>query len=465
MISLPPLFEEDIKELLGSEADLLFKALSEESALSIRLNPVKCESIGLEPWKDLWNEKPSWCEEGRYLSERPLFTLDPLLHAGAYYVQEASSMFLDHVLKQLPHKSAIRALDLCAAPGGKSSILINHIGENGLVVANEVIRSRAAILKENMIKWGSPNTVITSNDPSDFSDFEGIFDIIVVDAPCSGEGMFRKDVVARNEWSPENVQLCTDRQKRILTNIWRSLKPDGYLIYSTCTFNRRENEEIVEWLMDEFNSESIKITHHTPEITSSIGSKIHGYHFFPHKTRGEGLFMAVVRKKEGTLWNETPPKNRKTSKNNTTIALPTEIAKLIKHPEIYKAYSKEDLIGVVPTQESHFIEHLSRKLRIIYKGCELAEIAGKKLKLQHSLALSFLLNKTNCTTLELNREQALLFLKKEEVKTTTQPNGWCLVTYQQLPLGWIKVIGNRTNNYYPKEWRILMNINKDQINK
>lgn len=460
MIALPPLFEEDIKELLGAEAHLLFEALAKESALSIRLNPMKCQSLNLEPLKALWNGKPAWCNSGYYLSKRPLFTLDPLLHGGAYYVQEASSMFLDLILKQLPLKGAIRALDLCAAPGGKSSILLNHIGNQGLVVANEVIRSRAAILKENLIKWGNPHLIITNNDPAAFASFEGFFDLMVVDAPCSGEGMFRKDAMARNEWSPDNVQLCADRQKRILNHCWSALKPNGYLIYSTCTFNRKENEEIVEWLVNELEAESISVEHQSNEIQDSVRSSTYGYHFFPHKTQGEGLFMAVVRKKDGSLQPETI-KTKKRSKKPDTRPIPTELNSLIHNPMDYTPYSNGDTVGVIPTTEVSFIELLSKQLRVVYKGCELAELAGKKFKLKHSLAVSTLLNRESVQTWEVSKEEALIFLKKEEIKTEGLQNGWCLITHQHLPLGWIKVIGNRTNNYYPKEWRILMDINKE----
>ncbi|MGL5682277.1 MAG: methyltransferase RsmF C-terminal domain-like protein [Marinifilaceae bacterium] len=457
MISIPPLFKEDIKNLLDNEAEYLLNAIENEAKTSIRRNPVKCAKSNAQPCVELCESAVLWCEDGIFLTSRPQFTLDPLLHAGAYYVQEASSMFLHHVMGQLNMPEAPRVLDLCAAPGGKSTLLSTFVGENGLVVSNEVIRPRASILRENMIKWGLSNVVVTGSDPAAFTPLTAAFDVIVVDAPCSGEGMFRKDAAAREEWSPQNVALCADRQKRILADVWNALKPGGYLVYGTCTFNHKENEEVVEWLTTEFDATSVPVTHNFPDITPAIKSDIHGYHFFPHKTRGEGLFMAVVQKNSGEEYRE-PGKNKKQNKKSAPVTLPKELAALLSSSQTYVPFAIEDTIGVVPAQHAAFIERLASQLRILYKGCELAEVAGKKLKMKHAFAVSSLLNVEAVPHVELSLREALVYLKKGETPAEGLPNGWCIVTYNKVPLGWIKVIGNRANNYYPKEWRILMEL-------
>lgn len=238
-------FPEAFKQRVENDPFLgtpLLEALNQTAPVSVRLHPLK-QKAALT-----FSEKIAWCEHAFYLKERPSFTLDPLFHAGCYYPQEAGSMVLDTVLKQLDLPSEPSILDLCAAPGGKSTLIASFLNNNGLLVSNEVIQARARILTENTTKWGYTNTVVTNNDPKDFERLNEFFDVIVVDAPCSGEGMFRKDLKARDEWSEENVQICSSRQKRIVMDVWDSLKPGGFLIYSTCTFNSAENEDTISWL-------------------------------------------------------------------------------------------------------------------------------------------------------------------------------------------------------------------------
>ena len=244
MISLPPAFTERMQQLLGNESETFFQALVSESPTSIRLNPEKTVNTDL-PFSELLSRQVPWCSNGYYLKERPSFTSDPLLHGGAYYVQEASSMFLQVVLQQITEDTPLRVLDLCAAPGGKSTLLANNLPKDSLLVSNEVIKSRASILKENIIKWGYDHIVVTNSDPNRFTGMKGAFDMILVDAPCSGEGMFRKDEKAITEWSENNLRLCEERQKRILSDVWDALAPGGYLVYSTCTYNPGENEDIL----------------------------------------------------------------------------------------------------------------------------------------------------------------------------------------------------------------------------
>ena len=453
MNTLPSAFEERIKKQLKDEAADFLSALQTPSPVSIRLNPGKTASIGSLEMNDSILSPVSWCPMGYYLKERPVFTLDPLLHGGAYYVQEASSMFLYQVLQQLLPTTSVRMLDLCAAPGGKSTLAASMLPAGSLLVSNEVIRTRASILKENVIKWGQDNVVVTSNDPADFHDLEGAFDVILVDAPCSGEGMFRKDAEAIEEWSENNVHLCCERQKRILSDIWDCLRPDGVLIYSTCTYNQEENEGILEWLMDNFEAESIDISHNFDSITPA-SSEAHGYHFYPHKSMGEGFFIGAVRKLDGRAFSI-----KKNKKNSTkAVVLPKEAESFILHPEDYQAYMDDNLLGVVPKAHAEFISYLEKHLHVIYKGCEIAEVNNRKLKLQPALALWQQLNKENCTVYEVDCSTALTFLKKEDIPLPATTGSWLLVSYQGIGLGWCKHLGNRLNNYYPKEWRIRMQI-------
>ena len=243
------------------------------------------------------HEKIPWAEHGYYLESRPSFTFDPLFHAGCYYVQEASSMFLEQALKQTVDLShPLKVLDLCAAPGGKSTHLLSLISNESLLVSNEVIRSRANILNDNIAKWGCSNVIVTNNDPRDFQRIENYFDVIVVDAPCSGSGLFRRDSEAIEEWSEQNVALCSQRQQRILADVLPALKNGGMLIYSTCSYSKQEDEEICEWLINELKIESLKLKF---EENWNVIESDDGYRFWPDKVKGEGFFIACFRKNNG----------------------------------------------------------------------------------------------------------------------------------------------------------------------
>lgn len=457
MHTLPAAFEERIRHEYPAEAEVFLQALQAEPPVSIRQNPGKLLPIDqLLPETHPFHPV-DWCDYAWYLSQRPVFTLDPCFHGGAYYVQEASSMFIRHILKQLLPSGPVRILDLCAAPGGKSTLVSSLLGRESLLVSNEVIRSRASILKENVIKWGQDNVVVTNNDPADFQDFEGAFDLILVDAPCSGEGMFRKEPTAIREWNENNLRLCCERQQRILTDIWPCLKPGGHLIYSTCTYHSRENEAILEWLVREKQAESVHIDHPFEGIVPSR-SKVYGYHFYPYKIQGEGFFTGVVRKNDGRAYS--PKKSKKRPAIGKTI--PDSIRDFIREPENFTAYSVENTIGIIPTTHAEFISHLETTLRVLYKGCELAEINRKKIKLLPASALWQGLNKTHCNVYETDRKTALAFLRKEDIPVPDIAGDWMLVSYQNIGLGWCKNLGNRLNNYYPKEWRIRMYDNEQQ---
>ncbi len=423
---------------------------SGEQVTSIRLNPEK--PIDQGPWT-LDNNKISWCSEGRYLSTRPSFTFDPSFHAGAYYVQEASSMFLWHAVKEmLGTDTKKKVLDLCAAPGGKSTLLASCFSD-GLVVANEVIKSRAAILVENITKWGSDHVIVTNNDPSHFQSLPGFFDVMVIDAPCSGSGLFRKDPGAIEEWSEDNVQLCSQRQQRILADVLPALNEDGILIYSTCSYSVEEDEAIADWLVSEMNMESRKLNV-DPSWgiieTNSPDTNSYGYRFYPDKVKGEGFFMAAFQKKTGVervrLKEQRLPEP---SKQELPI-----LQSFLSVPENFSLFKQGEAIRAIKRVWLADLQVLAKCLYIKKAGIEIGTIKGKDVIPAHELALTSL-GRNAFTSIGLTEEQALQYLRRKDLVLSDAPKGWNLVGYGGLPLGWVKVLPNRINNYYPAEWRIL----------
>lgn len=462
-IQVPEAFSQQMKAYFGPETYAVFeKALDTDTKTSIRFNPFKpCEAF---------NNLPSvaWNPEGRVLEKRPIFTLDPLFHAGAYYVQESSSMFLGHILESVSAPKDGIYLDLSAAPGGKATLLGSYLGDEGFLVANEVIKARANILKENIIKWGLGNTMVTQNDPEHFGELQGFFDLVLVDAPCSGEGMFRKDPEARDEWSLDHVQLCALRQERIMDQAAALVNAGGYLIYSTCTFNERENEEIVKYVVSEFAYEPVRIPLH-PEwniVESNIETdegQFFGYRFFPHLVPGEGLFVTVLKRSEDAEVLE--PRRVKDFKHPFLKSVSNAEAALIQSqvdlPENSIFYKLQESVFWLNSNFRQHFEFLSRYLNIKYFGVELGQFSKSQLIPSHEWAMSFF-PKTGFPTFDLDIKQALQFLRREEFSLSGDlPEGWILITYANLPLGWIKNLGNRINNYYPKEWRIRMQGGED----
>jgi|APTNR8051073442_1049403.scaffolds.fasta_scaffold00005_446 16S rRNA C967 or C1407 C5-methylase (RsmB/RsmF family)/NOL1/NOP2/fmu family ribosome biogenesis protein len=443
--SLPKEFEHTLRDKLGDSFTQFLNCLEEPSPTSVRLNPNK-------PFT-LEGESVAWSKWGRYLEQRPVFTLDPALHAGAYYVQEASSMFLEQAIVQTTDVSKpVRILDLCAAPGGKSTHLLSLLHPESVLVSNEVIRSRASILAENIQKWGHSNIVVTNNDPEGFSRLPGFFDVIVVDAPCSGEGLFRKDPQAIQEWSPANVELCAKRQRRILENVWPALKTDGLLIYSTCTYNEQENEENLQWLSEQHHVEPVAL-----RIDDSWGVEVirrknlNGYRFYPHRVKGEGFFLAAFRK------GEMQAEGRMKIKKSLT-APPKKISDLLCEwisDGDFQFYSWNELIHVLPGSCLEEIEYLTEHLKIVKAGTPFAIAKHDKLIPEHTAALSIHLKKESFPQINVNLEEAIQFLRKESLHKDA-PKGFTLVLYNNLPLGWVNILDNRTNNLYPKEWRIRM---------
>jgi 16S rRNA C967 or C1407 C5-methylase (RsmB/RsmF family)/NOL1/NOP2/fmu family ribosome biogenesis protein len=458
MLALPPDFVQQIKaDFSESEAQIFLQSLDNEPITSIRFNPKK--SLDNPPKQS----EIAWYKAGGYLSERPIFTLDPAFWAGAYYVQEASSMFLGEVLRQFLPNQAPCILDLCAAPGGKSSLILDCLSPDSLLVSNEVIKNRVNILEENLARWGNPNYLITNNDPKDFAKLPDFFDVVVVDAPCSGEGMFRKEESALREWSLDNVNLCTARQKRILADVIPALKTEGLLIYSTCTFNRQENEENLHWLSNQgFESLPIQLAENwgiveTIENTDNQ-QKIYGYHFYPHKLAGEGFFISILRKKtqenSASINLKKLPKTRYEILNKKYNSL---ITNYLANPNEYIFYTfNKNLVFALPQKFAQTAEIIERSLFLKKLGIYLGEIKGNDLIPSQDLAMSIILN-PDVPKLELTENQALNYLRKQDIQAIElNLKGWLLATYQGLALGWLKGLGNRMNNYYPSHLRIRM---------
>lgn len=393
-------------------------------------------------------EPVPWCHTGYYLPARPSFTFDPFFHAGCYYVQEASSMFLECAFRQLTDLAApMKVLDLCAAPGGKSTHIQSLISDQSLLVSNEVIRSRALVLKDNIIKWGTENTVVVNNDPSELGRLENYFDVIVVDAPCSGSGLFRRDPEAIEEWSPGNVALCSQRQQRILADVLPALKPGGLLLYSTCSYSREEDEEIVRWLQADRGLSSWALQ--LPSEWNVIASE-GGYRFWPDKVKGEGFFLACFRSQGeySGAGKRIHPKPALAGRAERTIAAAWAA---LEGKEIIK---NEQTLYAWPVAALDDLSFLRRELKMLYSGVKLGELVRDKMIPDHALALSGILSPAIHRS-ELELQAAVEYLQKKELNAGHREKGWQVACYQGKALGWMNVLQNRINNYYPKELRIL----------
>lgn len=445
----PPVFESRMRQQLAGAWNAFVAAHATPPPVSIRLNPRK-------PGPDQYTASIPWSATGRYLPERPIFTLDPALHAGGYYVQEASSMFLEQAFRQIADTTVpLRVLDLCAAPGGKSTHISSLLSPDSLLVSNEVIRARAGILAENLQKWGNPNSVVTQNDPEDFTPLQGFFDVLVVDAPCSGEGLFRKDPEAMAEWSEDNVQLCSARQRRILSDVWPALKTNGLLVYSTCTYNRLENEENLAWLRNNHDVEFIPLTIPAAWGIETVDEDgIIGYRFAPHRTHGEGFFLSVIRKRAAQA--EVSLRLSKPVFATPTKKILDQVTTWVQTPEDKSFLQREDLLQFVPAEHAQAIAFLSRHLHLVTAGTFVATLKHDKLIPEHSLALSTVLRQDAFPILPLAYNEAIQYLRKETLPASDNGKGFALVVHNDLPLGWVNQLPNRLNNLYPAAWRIRM---------
>lgn len=428
----PAPFIENLNDLLGKDrADSLLKTLDSEPPVSIRINPSKLLSNISEYDLPIDDSNKTMSQYGYFLSNRPSFTLNPLLHQGAFYVQEASSMALEKVLSlNLPIGECL--LDLCAAPGGKSTHLLSMIKNNpsSFLVSNEVISSRATILSQNIAKWGESKVVVTNNDPSDFSSLVNFFDTILVDAPCSGEGMFRKDIASREQWSPENQKLCASRQRRIVSDVMPALSPGGIFIYSTCTFNTMEDEDNVSWMESQFDLD-LKYMHK----------------FFPSEPLcGEGFFIAIFQKR-GESGKKTLPR----------FSVPERYSKKVDFvkPE-FDLFLKGDLLKAYPREVALPMQYIESKLKVIRSATAVATIKGKDFVPEAEFALSMAINSNYYHSVEVDKATALSFLSKGNILLKDEPLGYILLKYKGLPLGFVKNLGNRSNNLWYTSWRIKM---------
>src|SRR5690554_5792436 len=432
IMNLPVDFIASIEPLLGKETDSFLAALTCEPTVSIRPNPVK---TGNDAEFLLPADPVPWSQWGYYLKERPPFTFDPLLHVGYYYVQEASSMFVEHVARERVLQPAV-CLDLCAAPGGKSLSLLSALPEGSLLVSNEVVRQRANVLSETIIKSGDSHVMVTNNEASDFGRLSHFFDVILVDAPCSGEGMFRKDPVAIKEWSPDNVKMCAQRQRNILDDIWPALKPGGLLIYSTCTYNIAENEEVVLQLVRSTGARPVEVKI-DPDwgISSSFDDRVPGYRFFPHRTRGEGLSLFILQKPEEEAASSSSPFKRKKNdmKFNPFLRDASPYALYLRRPYAFRFVEKGSSVIALPALHADSLLSLDEALKTVSMWVEVGEMKGRDFIPAHALAMNGELNHSTFSSYPVAYEQAIAYLRNEALNHADAPKGFLQLTYINEP--------------------------------
>jgi len=454
---LPPEFLQSVSSLLGAESDDFVSALSLDPPVSLRLNPYKHKRNPLSVSTAMQDGKVGWSAWAYYLKERPAFTFDPLFHAGYYYVQEASSMFVEHIVRQLV-KSPVRCLDLCASPGGKSIALRSGLPDGSLLVSNEIVRQRAHILSENLTKFGHPDVLVCNNSPADFASLPHFFDLIAVDAPCSGEGLFRKTPEAVSEWSAANVQMCAERQRKILSDVWPALKPGGILIYSTCTYNMLENEAHVRRMLREFGASSLNIVVEPSwGVSSSFMPEVTACRFFPHKTRGEGFFVSAVQKPGNPIFSQ---KNKK--KTPPVVNDRSAYDKWLQSSQDFDFVENGNRMVAVSKSMVEPMLFLQEKLKTLSFGIEMGERKGRSFIPSQALALSTRLNRDSFRVCEISYKDAVAYLQKEALSIDA-PKDYVLLTYKHEPLGFVKNIGTRANNLYPQEWRIRSKNSPEKI--
>lgn len=462
---------EDFKQSLTGElpeyASGLIDALeNSDPSVAVRINPLKSSALQLPLFPGMDDGDVAWCPSGGiYLKDRPDFTHDPRLHQGLYYVQDASSMAVGAVagwiagnLSRETDGAALRYLDACAAPGGKTTAAIAALPADALVVANEFDFRRAEILKENVIKWGAPGVAVSRGDTARFRKLAGFFHVVAADVPCSGEGMMRKDAKAAAQWSAALVEQCAARQKEIVANLWEALMPGGYLIYSTCTFNRHENEEIIHWIARELGGEPVELPLDFPGAVKTDVM----YRFLPGAVRGEGLALGVVRKPGEPVMQATGKSVKKQGGNSDKISGGL-VKKLIAPTDGWlsgdTAMMARELSGgeivAVPSLHSEAFGRMRKVLDLIHSGITLGTVKGKNIVPDQSLAMSVMLRRGAFPEVEVDREEAIRYLRREAAGGFDAPKGYLLLTFGGVPLGFVNHLGNRSNNLYPQPWRIL----------
>jgi 16S rRNA C967 or C1407 C5-methylase (RsmB/RsmF family)/NOL1/NOP2/fmu family ribosome biogenesis protein len=445
---LHPDFVRRTAGLLGGEYGRFEEALLGVAGVSVRVNGAKWDG---EPSAD----RVAWCGTGFFLEERRAFTFDPLLHGGAYYVQEAASMFVEAAVREYV-KEPVRCLDLCAAPGGKATLLSAALPAGSLLVCNEVVRGRRAALLENLIKWGDPAVAVTGCDAAELGRLDGFFDVVVADLPCSGEGMFRKDPASRAQWSPAAVTLCAARQRRIIRDIWGALREGGLLIYSTCTFNTEENEDNIDFIVKELGGEALAVPSPTAwGVTGALKGDNAASRFLPHRARGEGFFLSVVRKAGGGD-GRRPGKGvglRGYMGGKIPAAILAAARSYMLGADDFRFERRGDMVFAVPAVHGEDYAYLSGRLGAVSAGVCVGEIKGDDLIPGHPLAMSVRLNRQAFAVREAERDEAIRYLRKEAIGCCGE-RGYALVVYRGLPLGFVKQLGSRSNNLYPRDWRI-----------
>lgn len=429
-----------------------------QSPTSIRLNPSKIDPLSIS-----FNKQIPWEPLGRYVNPRPVFTADPLFHSGVYYVQEASSMFVGAFLRELIQKGiqSHRVLDVSAAPGGKTTHLASILPAESVLVANDINRSRALILRENVAKWGSSNVVVTNNEPADFARLTHFFDVIVLDAPCSGEGMFRKDPHSISEWSVNNVLKCAKRQDEILHSVWPALKLGGLLIYSTCTLNTKENEEVLNRFLKVTNAEWIPFERATDYPLHTLEGQPY-YRCLPGLIDGEGFSFGCIKKTSDTGFdNFATAQPKKNTLKPLSASHKILVDGIADKPVDWFLFG--DSFLAVPAQHTADIQFLTNQLRVVKAGVIAGELKGNEMRPHQEWSLSDLIKKNSYPSFDLSYEQALAYLRRDELWLETGiKKGYILLTYNHIPLGFAKIAGNRINNLYPVDWRIRMQLSENQ---
>ena len=455
-------FRKYLEEAIGCEKALVaFSAFDAPASVSVRRNPFK---KGRTPE----GREVAWCGQGRLLAERPQFTLDPHFHGGAYYVQDSSSMFVGHIFRTLaakinrPAGRPVRVLDLCAAPGGKTTDLAASLreifGDNYILVSNEIMKQRVGILADNVALWGDPNVVVTSDDPRAFAALPGFFDVIVADVPCSGEGMFRKDEEAQKQWSEDNVALCEARQKRIVADVWPALAQGGLFIYSTCTFNRLENDLNVGWISKELGADFLTEEKNVCDCKGVIKTE-YGYSLVPGFVEGEGQYCAALRKTSEAEYKDMPLRKQRPGKGTKETPMPKGLEKLLDREASFRM--KGDTVTAVPAQLSSSVAILEQNLHIVAAGCALGTVKGSLLIPDADLALSLMLNEKAFPSVEVDRMTALSYLHRDAITLPSDTEkGYVIISHEGLPLGFVKNLGNRCNSLHPQSRRIRMDINR-----
>lgn len=435
----PPGLDRHLQPLLGQDYPALLKALQEAPPVSIRLHPTKRFEHDLAA--------VPWCSTGFYLDERPSFTFDPLLHAGAYYVQEASSMLLEQVFIAAGLKDReLLALDLCAAPGGKSSHLLSLLGPGSLLVSNEIDRRRCSVLQENLWKWGMPNSVIANSPPEHLQALPACFDLIVVDAPCSGQGMFRKDPFAVAQWTPALAEHCAMTQRNMLPLAWEALRPGGVLIYSTCTWEPQENEAQLAALVAAGAIAIDPLPNAPWGLVRSEWNGAIGLRCYPHRVRGEGFFIAAFRKP-----GEAAP--RKAARTGPSSPAAVEVTQWLASHTERSFRSQQDTLFVVDARWSGVLDTLDQALKLVSPGAPVAELRAGTWRPHPALALSSDLLQDAFPRVELDEEQAVQYLQGQAIPAH-EAHAYALATHRGLGLGWLKGAGKRWNNLWPEAWRI-----------